>query len=194
MRSNWRFVLVAAIIGLLVVGLGCKKAPPDVPSENLTTTSRAEPEPEPAEDVSPAPRPDVEDRTPDPLDADIKTADVSARDRGLIGDVYFDFDKYDLKPEARERLAKNAEFLKEHTGFIVTIEGHADERGTNDYNIALGDRRSNAAKEYLVSLGITANRIRTVSYGEEQPVCTESSESCWSRNRRAEFHLSGRTS
>lgn len=194
MRSSWRFVLVAAIIGLVVVGPGCRKAPPDVPSEDLMSSPSPEPEPEPAEDVSPAPRPDVEDRTPDPLDADIKTADDSARDRGLIGDIYFDFDKYDLKPEARERLAKNADFLKEHRGFIVTIEGHADERGTNDYNIALGDRRANAAKEYLVSLGITSNRIRTVSYGEEQPVCTEHTESCWQRNRRAEFHLSGRTS
>lgn len=173
---------------LLVVSIGCKKAPPDTPA--------APPPPPPVEapppPVEPPPAPPVDDRTPDPLDEEILRADGHARSTGLIGDVYFDFDEYDLKNAARDQLAKNAAFLKEHSDFVVTIEGHCDERGTNDYNIALGDRRANAARDYLESLGIRGARVKTLSYGEERPVCTDSDESCWSRNRRAEFHLTGR--
>jgi peptidoglycan-associated lipoprotein len=160
--------------------------------DDIADTAPSDNSPAPR-DVTPAPRPRVEDRTPDPLDADIKTADQHARDAGMIGDIYFDFDRYELKDEARQRLQKNAEFLKGNAGFVATIEGHCDERGTNDYNIALGDRRANAAKDYLISLGVASNRVRTVSYGEERPVCNESNESCWWRNRRGEFHLSGRS-
>ena len=141
---------------------------------------------------TPPPAPPVADETPNPLDGEIMMADSSARTDGLLGDVYFDFDKYELKDEARDRLSRNADFLKEYSTFTVTIEGHCDERGTNDYNIALGDRRANAARDYLVSLGISGSRVKTLSYGEERPVCTQSDEGCWSRNRRGEFHLTGR--
>jgi peptidoglycan-associated lipoprotein len=169
------------------------KAAPDLPAETVADTPARPVAEREAEDVSPSASSNVNDARPNPLDADIKSADDHARESGLIGDVYFDFDKYDLKPEARERLSKNADFLKQNLGFVVTIEGHCDERGTNDYNIALGDRRANAAKEYLVTLGIASARLKTVSFGEERPVCTEHNESCWWRNRRGEFHLSGRS-
>ncbi len=133
------------------------------------------------------------DATPDPLDGELVEVNRYVMEQGLIGPVFYDFDKYDLKPEARERLAKNAEFMKAHPEFIFTIEGHCDERGTNEYNIALGDRRSNAAKNYVASLGIDSGRMKTVSFGEERPFCTESAESCWWRNRRAHFVITGRS-
>ncbi len=96
------------------------------------------------------------------------------------------------REETRERLARNAELLAASRSSSVTIEGHADERGTNEYNLALGDRRANAVRDYLSSLGVGGERLRTISYGEERPVCTESDESCWSQNRRAHMIITGR--
>ena len=114
---------------------------------------------------------------------------------GLIGDVFYDFDKYELRPEARARLEKNAMFMNssDGRGLTFTIEGHCDERGTNEYNIALGQSRSTSALDYLISLGVDRGRIKTISYGEERPFCTESTEACWQRNRRARFVISGRS-
>lgn len=188
MKFKWTLPLLLAFV-LLALSVGCKKDAPDAPPAPAPSPVAPEPEPE---EIKEPPAPPVVDKTPDPLDGEIMQADASARGDGLLGDVYFEFDKYDLMDEARGRLSKNAEFLKEYSKFIVTIQGHCDERGTNDYNIALGDRRANAAREYLVSLGISDSRIKTLSYGEERPVCTQSDEGCWSRNRRGEFHLTGR--
>jgi peptidoglycan-associated lipoprotein len=112
--------------------------------------------------------------------------------QGLLGDVYFDYDRSELRPEARTRLEANARFLKEHPQFVVTIEGHCDERGTIEYNIALGDRRASAAKRFLEESGVAAGTLRAVSYGKERPVCFESREDCWSKNRRAAFVITGR--
>jgi peptidoglycan-associated lipoprotein len=125
-------------------------------------------------------------------DEELEKVNTHARESGLLGDVFFEFDKYDLAPEARERLAQNARFMREHPEFTFTVEGHCDERGTNEYNLALGDRRANAAKGYLDSLGVAANRFRAISYGEERGFCTTSDESCWQKNRRAHFVVSGR--
>jgi peptidoglycan-associated lipoprotein len=107
--------------------------------------------------------------------------------------VYYAYDSADLDGSARDRIAKNADFLKQQGTLIVTIEGHCDERGTNEYNLALGERRATAARDYLRSLGVADARLRTISYGEERPQCTESSETCWQRNRRAYFRLTGRS-
>jgi peptidoglycan-associated lipoprotein len=101
-----------------------------------------------------------------------------------VRDAYFDFNKADIRPDARTALSKTADFLKNYPQIKVTIEGHCDERGSTEYNLALGDRRANAAKQYLVSLGISADRISSVSYGKEKPFCTESNETCWQQNRR----------
>lgn len=103
--------------------------------------------------------------------------------------IYFDYDKADLKPEAQATLEKKAEFLDANPSYSVTIGGHCDERGTNEYNLALGERRADAAKKFLNSLGISDDRITTVSYGEENPVATGHDESAWSQNRRDEFDL-----
>jgi len=102
-----------------------------------------------------------------------------------VGDrVFFDFDKSELKPDARATIERWAAWLRQYPDVTVTIEGHADERGTRDYNLGLGERRANAAFNYLVALGVTSDRIGTISYGKERPVCTTSNEGCWSQNRR----------
>lgn len=103
--------------------------------------------------------------------------------------IYFDFDKSDLKPEAQAILKKKAAWLKANPKFFVRIEGHCDERGTNEYNLALGERRAYAAKKFLIDLGVSENRIRTISYGEERPADPGHNEEAWAKNRRDEFKL-----
>jgi peptidoglycan-associated lipoprotein len=104
-----------------------------------------------------------------------------------VKDVFFDYDRYDVRPDADQTLRANVQFLSQHPNMRFTIEGHCDERGSTEYNLALGDNRANAAKQLLVQLGIGADRIRTISYGKEKPFCTESNEQCYQQNRRAHF-------
>jgi peptidoglycan-associated lipoprotein len=104
-----------------------------------------------------------------------------------VRDAYFDLDKADIRSDAREALAHTAEFLRNYPQLKVTIEGHCDERGSTEYNLGLGDRRAAAAKQYLISQGISADRLNTVSFGKEKPFCTESNEECWQKNRRGHF-------
>ncbi|HVH70883.1 MAG TPA: peptidoglycan-associated lipoprotein Pal [Candidatus Dormibacteraeota bacterium] len=104
-----------------------------------------------------------------------------------VRDALFDYDRADIRPDAREALSGTGEFLKAHPSVKVTIEGHCDERGSTEYNLGLGDRRAAAAKQYLVSLGISADRMTTVSFGKEKPFCMEHNESCWQQNRRGHF-------
>jgi peptidoglycan-associated lipoprotein len=104
-----------------------------------------------------------------------------------VRDAYFDYDKADIRPDARASLSTTADFLKKYPSIKVTIEGHCDERGSTEYNLGLGDRRANAVKQYLVSLGISADRMGTVSFGKEKPFCMEHNEACWQQNRRGHF-------
>ncbi len=115
-----------------------------------------------------------------------KTVEDLNRERPLA-DVFFDLDQSTLRNDARAALAKNAEFLNRWTSTRITIEGHADERGTPEYNLALGERRAAAVRDYLTSLGVAADRIAVVSKGKEAPFCTESNEACWQQNRRGHF-------
>lgn len=101
--------------------------------------------------------------------------------------IYFDFDKSDIREDQRETLKQNAEWLKTNSGVVIQIEGHCDERGTNEYNLALGQRRADSTKNFLVSLGISAERILTITYGEEKPVDPGHDETAWAKNRRAQF-------
>ena len=126
------------------------------------------------------------------LSSDLQVVNEELRRRGFSPDVYFDYDESTLSDDTRQKLSRNADLLKSQPQFSVTIEGHADSRGTNEYNLALGERRANAVRDYLASLGVAANRVRTISYGEERPVCTEDVESCWSQNRRAHMIITGR--
>jgi peptidoglycan-associated lipoprotein len=104
-----------------------------------------------------------------------------------LKEIYFGFDSFDLNPEARAILKTNADWLKANPSVRVEVEGHCDERGTNEYNLALGAKRAQSAKDYLVTLGIATDRLSTISYGEELPVCKENTEACWQKNRRGRF-------
>ena len=108
-----------------------------------------------------------------------------------VQDAFFDYDKSTIRDDARSTLTANADALKrilnDFPSATVTVEGHCDERGSAEYNLGLGDRRSTSAKEFLVQLGVPADRLKTISYGKERPQCTESNETCWQKNRRAHF-------
>lgn len=112
--------------------------------------------------------------------------EVNAGDR-----VFFDYDQSDIRPDAAATLQKQAAWLKRYSSVTLTIEGHCDERGTREYNLALGARRASATKEYLIGQGISASRLETISYGKEKPACVESNEGCWAQNRRAVSVISG---
>ena len=172
----------------LALTAGCKKKPPTstadarppVSSRDATGSETQVPPP-----ASTAPRKDVE--------AEVLAMDIAALNKkGYLSDAFFDYDQSDLREDARSALAADAEWLKKYPTVQVLVEGHADERGTAAYNLALGDRRANAAREYLTSLGIDGTKLRTVSYGKERPFCTESTESCWQQNRRAHLVITAK--
>ena len=108
-----------------------------------------------------------------------------------VQDAFFDYDKSDIREDARAALTRSSDALKtifrDFPGGTVVIEGHCDERGSAEYNLGLGDRRASAARDFLVQLGVSADRLKTISYGKERPQCTESNEDCWQKNRRAHF-------
>ncbi len=125
---------------------------------------------------------------PPPPTPSVKEENLETNLADELRDAYFDYDKADLRPDAEQALTADAAVLKAHPDIRVTVEGHCDERGSEEYNLGLGDRRATAAQNFLESLGVSADRLRTVSYGKSRPVCTESTEECWQKNRRA--HLS----
>ena len=178
-------ILVALALVSSFPACGKKKVAPPPPAE--TVLPQAPP---------PAPAPPPRAEAPVRVDeyARLKAMSADELDKmGLLADVYFDLDKADIRESDRATLSKNADVLKKYDFIRVTLEGHCDERGTVDYNLALGERRAKAAFDYLVSLGVPAARLRTVSYGKEVPVCAQSSEDCWQRNRRAHFTVTGKT-
>jgi peptidoglycan-associated lipoprotein len=176
--------LLFAIMLLAAIG-ACKKAPPPQPPAPPPAPATPPPAPTPPPDVAPQ----VDEYTR------VKNMAVDEIDRlGLLQDIHFDFDRSDIREGDRQILSKNAETLKKFDFLEITVEGHADERGTVEYNLALGERRAKAAADYLISLGVAADRIKTVSYGKEVPLCQESTEDCWARNRRAHFAVTGKTS
>lgn len=186
MRQSTLITIPLLTLALLAVGCGKKKAP-TTPEEMQVDVERTA-QTEPARTASrPAPASET-----DVWSGDLNALNAYVREQGLLQSVYFDFDRYELRPDARERLAGNARFLQRHPELEVAIEGHADERGTNEYNLALGDRRASSTGVYLSSLGVSGDRLRTVSYGEERPECVASGEDCWWRNRRAQFVIVGR--
>jgi peptidoglycan-associated lipoprotein len=186
MRRNLTKSVLATLALCTFVGIAaCAKKPP-------TTTAAAKPTPAPAAEpvtrVTPPPPAPREDVTVSPISGSL--ADINSK--GYLKDALFDYDKADLRDEARSVLAANADWLKKYPTVQILIEGHCDERGTTAYNLALGDRRANAARDYLASLGVDASRVKTVSYGKERPICKESSEACWQRNRRAAFVITAK--
>jgi peptidoglycan-associated lipoprotein len=127
----------------------------------------------------------MNDETEDLLrSSDPRTINDELRRQGFSDRVYFDFDDISLSDVARDQLARNAALLRSNPHLEVILEGHTDSRGTNEYNIGLGERRANAVKQYLGSMGVEEGSMQTISYGEERPVCNEEHENCWSQNRR----------
>jgi peptidoglycan-associated lipoprotein len=128
---------------------------------------------------------------PPPIAETAPKVSIDQRIASDVQDAYFDYDKTDLRSDARDALSKDAAALKsiltDFPNASIVIEGHCDERGSAEYNLGLGDQRASAAKEFLLGLGISADRLKTISYGKERPQCTEQNESCWQKNRRAHF-------
>ena len=112
------------------------------------------------------------------------------KDTSSLQDIHFKFDRNDLDEDSRATLRRNASYLKANSSAVIEVQGHCDERGTNNYNVALGERRAHSTKMYLVSQGVSARRIHTISYGEERPFCFDSNAACWQKNRRAHFRIS----
>jgi peptidoglycan-associated lipoprotein len=159
------------------------------PTSSVTYTARATGPGGEASDtaritVNVPPPPPVKPPPPPPTKID-KTLDELFREN--VREIYFDYDKSDIRPMEVSKLQGNANWLKQNADVRFTIEGHCDERGSEEYNLGLGDRRANAVKEFLLAQGVAASRINTVSYGEERPVCRDQNEDCYQRNRRAAF-------
>jgi peptidoglycan-associated lipoprotein len=163
--------LVALILSSLFVG--CSKEEPPPPTAETQPRPIAPPPP-------PAPAP-----APGPSISQQAFQDFQNQD------IFFDFDQYDLRTDARSTLDRKATFLNQNATVRSQIEGHCDERGTNEYNLALGERRANAAKQYLTTAGVNAARLSTISYGEERPLDPGRNEAAWARNRRAHFVITG---
>jgi len=169
------------VLGLLCLGLafGCAKKPVADTTETPTETVMTQ------ENVSGVTDSGMnESAVSEQASGTMNTMESAVSD---LTRIHFDFDQFTLSPEARQTLAANATIIKAAPGLRVRIEGHCDERGSDEYNLALGERRAQAAKDYLVSLGVPADRLELISYGEELPLDPASNEAAWAKNRRAEF-------
>jgi peptidoglycan-associated lipoprotein len=189
-RLTWFLALIFTLI--VTVSACSKKVPP--PPAPAPPPPPAVPAAPPAPPPPPAPAP-APPSTPRALTEEEvfsrKSVDQLNSERPLT-DAYFDYDKSDLREDGRASLQKDAEYLKKWSSVVVSVEGHCDSRGSSEYNLALGSRRATAVKDYLVSLGVAANRITVVSKGKEQPFCGDESESCWQQNRRGHFIITAK--
>ncbi|HVR42848.1 MAG TPA: peptidoglycan-associated lipoprotein Pal [Thermoanaerobaculia bacterium] len=192
MTSNVRrILLVALVVVALSLAFGCRtrtRTPAPAPEPVPTVTETAPPPVtvEPPEDFVTEPEPEVE---AEDLSGTIAQVNERAHRLGWIRDVFFEFDAFALSADAQDALAVTASWMKSHPEYRLLIEGHADERGTQQYNLALGDRRANIARDYMITLGVQPASIRTISYGEERPFAIGSSEQAWAQNRRAHMVL-----
>ena len=182
-----RCLSLIAIVLVFVIGLeGCaKKVPPPAPPPPPPPPAAPPPPPPPAPKPPPPPPPAPKPPTEEEIFGRKTLAELNAEKP--LAEVFFDYDQSTLRDDARATLQTNAAYLKRWPSTRVSVEGHADSRGTNEYNLALGDRRAGVVRDYLVSLGISGDRLLAVSKGEETPVCTEENEGCWSKNRRGAF-------
>jgi peptidoglycan-associated lipoprotein len=189
MRRRAMILSVAAVLVTVAIGACAKKVPPVArPAPPPVSGGGATPPGPPQQVMEPVPVP------PEPVPEDAvaaKSLDDLNRDSPLTP-VFFALDSADLTTDAQATLQQNAGVLKQYGTWQITIEGHCDERGSAEYNLALGERRALAARDYLVSLGVAANRVRTVSYGKEFPFEPAHEEAAWSRNRRAHFVITAK--
>ena len=194
-RALTCLMMAAALVAPLATMSACSKKqppvvvpPPPPPPPPAPVATPPPPPPAPPAPMPPPPPPPPP--TEEELFARLSLADLIAQKP--LSDTFFEYDSADLTDAARALLDKNAVFLKKWTSVRITIEGHADSRGTNEYNLALGERRANSTRDYLGSLGIDLARIAMVSKGEEQPLCMEDAESCFSQNRRAHLVITAK--
>lgn len=180
-KKLWLFLVVFLVIPGLLVTVSCAKK---VIKEESAIQQ--------ADDAEKARQAEMERQRlleEERLREEMRQNAMAAESRFLNEDIYFEFDKYDLLPEAQEILRWKAEWLRQNNTSQVIIEGHCDERGTNEYNLGLGDRRANSAKSFLTDLGISPSRLTTISYGEERPLDPGHNEDAWAKNRRGHFSL-----
>jgi peptidoglycan-associated lipoprotein len=192
MRTAWqRCALLLMLVPLVAVGCAKRPALSTVTAPAPTGAAVTQLAPPPAPVVAPPapPAPVVAAPAPPPAPAPAPALPPPAqfREVAALKPIYFDFDRSDIRPDAARILDGNIDWMTSHPGAAILIEGHCDERGTNEYNIALGERRATAAMNYLTARGVPSARITTISYGEERPGCTAHNEACWAKNRRAQF-------
>jgi peptidoglycan-associated lipoprotein len=193
---------VFSMIGLILAGAvlvlqtGCPKKVQTTEETQMAQPSgeapgeTGRPLPPVAEEQVPGQVPGEEALPPSSSQQEMSKGEVSPMPSGLE-DAFFDFDQWTLRSDAKTVLEKNARWLTAHPDVSIRIEGHCDERGTNEYNLALGERRSKSVRNYLINLGVEAKRFSVISYGEEKPFCSEQTESCFQENRRAHFVKTG---
>jgi len=172
-KKGWRLVLIGCFIGGLVFSVSCSKKAVEQKNETYASTGQ--------ESDSSANAGNVVKAEVIETDSENKIMMIT------IEDIYFEFDRSTLTPQAKESLVGKAEWLKTHPDVRVLIEGHCDERGTNEYNLALGDRRAERVRTFLVDLGVSSLRLDTISFGEERPIDDGHNETAWAKNRRAHF-------
>lgn len=189
-KRTWPLLLLPPLVLLLLL-CGCHRARPVTTPSVVQAPAPTAPPPEvavhPAPAV-PAPTPPPEDPL---LSSDLQVVNRELARLGFTSTVYFPYDESTLSDEAQSRLAGDSGLLKSHRRLELTLEGYCDERGTPEYNLALGDRRAASAKSYLASLGVDPSHLQTISYGLEHPVCSEHEESCWTQNRRVHLVVTG---
>jgi peptidoglycan-associated lipoprotein len=184
-------VSILALICVLAVAACHKKVLPPAPAPPPPPPPAATPAPPPPPPPPPAPAPPP----PRPLTDEEVFARKSLEQLNAekpLDDVFFDLDRSDIRDDGKSSLQKDADWMKKWTSTQITVEGHCDSRGSAEYNLGLGSRRATAVKDYLVSLGIAANRITIVSKGKEQPFCNDQNESCWQQNRRGHFLITAK--
>lgn len=208
MKINYLFKFTLVMVVALFLAAGCMK----VVKEEETVGKSAQPAEQPKEEKPAAPKEEVAiapkeekveaqpvQETPQPEVAAKEEKESSAKaeagdevseaaaKKGMLLTVYFDFDRFTIRDDMKSTLEKDAEWLKKNQKVNIRVEGHCDERGTNEYNIALGERRAQSIKEYLINYGIAQSRLSTISYGEEKPVDLDHTEEAWTKNRRGEL-------
>ena len=189
MKSSWS---VAVLIAVTLTAGACAKKKVEVPPPAAPTP--AQPEATRPAQPPPPPSPPAAPQPAAPTEEEIfsRTTLEELNNQHPLADVLFGYDAIDLNEAARAVLQKNLQWLNRWKSTKIMVEGHADSRGTNEYNLALGERRADAVRDYLVSLGLGNDRIQIVSKGEEQPTCKEETEGCWQQNRRGFFIITAK--
>ena len=192
MKIETRYLAGGVLLVLALCVVACSggpkaQAPPPMPT----------PEPAPAVEDEGVVEEEIGEPVTETLSTEVVTSELPEdlailNARGYLEDVFFDTDRFDLSPETRGVLAKNANWMLQYSTVLILVEGHCDERNTREYNLALGDRRANAVRDYLLSLGVAADRVRTISYGEERPFALGRTEAAWRLNRRSHFVITAR--